>query len=180
MDRPRRMMFVDGENFTIRAQELAKEHSSDTIGDMHHPDVCFWSSWIEGNLSTGGGQELIQAIDARRYYYTCMTSDRPGIDRVRDDLVERGFTPVVIQKVRGKRAKGVDITLTKDMLVHAFFDNYDFAVLIAGDGDYVPLVEEVKRFGKRVYVVFFDEQHGLNPELRRAADRFVLLQPSFK
>ena len=34
-----------------------------------------------------------------------------------------------------------------------FEDHYDVAVLIAGDGDYVPLVEEVKSLGKVVYVL---------------------------
>ena len=43
------------------------------------------------------------------------------------------------------RAKGVDIALTKDLLSHAFLDNYDAVVLVAGDGDYVPVVEELKR-----------------------------------
>jgi len=53
--------------------------------------------------------------------------------------------------------------------------NYEVAVLAAGDGDFVPLVEEVKRFGKRVVVIFWDN-NGLNPELRRAADEFTPLR----
>lgn len=58
-----------------------------------------------------------------------------------------------------------------DMLSHAFRGNYEAAVLIAGDADYVPLVEEVKRLGKNVYRSFF-EFHGLSPELRRSVDSF--------
>ena len=38
------------------------------------------------------------------------------------------------------------------------------AVLVAGDGDYVPLITEVKRLGKVVYVVFFND-YGLSTEL---------------
>jgi uncharacterized LabA/DUF88 family protein len=46
------------------------------------------------------------------------------------------------------------------------------AVLIAGDGDYVPLLEEVKRLGKVVYVVFFrDKGFGLSEDLELASDR---------
>jgi len=48
------------------------------------------------------------------------------------------------------------------MLSHAFLNNYDVATLIAGDADYVPLVEEVKRLGKVVYVLFF-VSNGLSP-----------------
>ena len=52
------------------------------------------------------------------------------------------------------------------------------AVLIAGDGDYVPLVEAVKRMGLHVVVGFF-ERNGLNPELRIAADDFVDITDHF-
>ena len=70
----------------------------------------------------------------------------------------------MLQKVKGRPSKGVDIALTCDMLSHASHDNYDVAVLIAGDGDYVPLVDEVKRLGKLVHLVFF-QSTGLNPKL---------------
>ena len=41
-----------------------------------------------------------------------------------------------------------------------------------GDGDYVPLVEEVKRLGKIVVCVFFDVGNGLSPALKIACDEF--------
>jgi uncharacterized LabA/DUF88 family protein len=90
-----------------------------------------------------------------------------------------GFNPVVFKREAGQsKAKGVDIALTKDMLSHAFRNNYQVAVLVAGDGDYVPLVEEMKRLGKLVYVWFFAEE-GLSPKLRSAADLFFDLTPTF-
>lgn len=64
------------------------------------------------------------------------------------------------------------------MLSHAFRGNYDAAILISGDGDYVPVVEEVKRLGKRVHVAFFQSQ-GLSPDLVRAADSFYDLTDLF-
>jgi uncharacterized LabA/DUF88 family protein len=67
--------------------------------------------------------------------------------------------------------------MAKDMLSHAFLDNYDLAVLVCGDGDLVPLVQGVKRLGKWVIVAFFD--HCLNPKLRRAADEFSQLYLDF-
>ena len=68
--------------------------------------------------------------------------------------------------------------LTKDMLSHAFRDNYEVAVLVAGDGDYVPVVQEVQRLGKIVFVWFF-ENEGLNPKLKLAADHFFDFTPHF-
>ena len=48
---------------------------------------------------------------------------------------------------------------------------HDVAVLFGGDGDYIPLVEEVKRLGKLVYVAFFDDD-TVSDDLKMAADRF--------
>jgi uncharacterized LabA/DUF88 family protein len=64
------------------------------------------------------------------------------------------------------------------MLSHAFLGNYQTAVLVAGDGDYVPLVREVQRFGKRVHVWFFGES-GASPELIRVADDFLDISKMF-
>jgi uncharacterized LabA/DUF88 family protein len=105
--------------------------------------------------------------------------DDPTLDSVRKQISGLGFNPVVFKRDSDqKKAKGVDIALTKDMLSHAFRDNYQIAVLVAGDGDYVPLVEEVKRLGKLVYVWFFADE-GLSPRLRLAADLFFDLTPIF-
>jgi uncharacterized LabA/DUF88 family protein len=43
---------------------------------------------------------------------------------------------------------------------------------MAGDGDYVPLVEQLKRLGKRVVVSFFSEGAGLSTALKRSADEY--------
>jgi uncharacterized LabA/DUF88 family protein len=63
------------------------------------------------------------------------------------------------------------------MLSHAFRGNYDVALLFAGDGDYAPLVDEVKRLGKVVHLCFF--QNGLNQALRLGADHFTDITGQF-
>jgi uncharacterized LabA/DUF88 family protein len=98
----------------------------------------------------------------------------------REAIWKVGFSPSVFKKKEGK-SKGVDIALTSDLLSHAFLDNYDAAVLIAGDGDYVRAIEEVKKRGKVAYVIFFrGDGAGLSPELRLAADAFFDLWPPFE
>jgi uncharacterized LabA/DUF88 family protein len=73
------------------------------------------------------------------------------------------------------RQKGVDTLLAVDMLVGAFTGIYTVAILIAGDADFVPVVDEVRRRGVMV-VVAADEQ-AVSRDLRRAADRFFPLGP---
>jgi uncharacterized LabA/DUF88 family protein len=173
------MLFVDGENLTIRAQEVAKQQGVDLTEKTQFPlyleNIYFWPAGILPFSQCWVSRAHAPHAAERSYYYTCTPGDKPAIDAVRDALWTVGFSPVVMHKVKGARAKGVDISLTKDMLSQAFLDNYDIAVLIAGDGDFIPLVEEVKRLGKRVVVAFW-ENSGLNDELRRSADEFTPLR----
>jgi uncharacterized LabA/DUF88 family protein len=57
----------------------------------------------------------------------------------------------LIKTADGYRQKGVDILMAIDMLTKASENHYDIAILVAGDGDFVELVEAVKDSGKRVY-----------------------------
>jgi hypothetical protein len=61
----------------------------------------------------------------------------------------------------------------KEMLVNAFNQNFDVGYLIAGDEDYVGLVNEVKRYGPIAKGAFF--QHGLSEELYLTFDSFEYL-----
>jgi uncharacterized LabA/DUF88 family protein len=88
-----------------------------------------------------------------------------------------GFEPRLFKRAAG-RSKAVDVALTTEVLTPAAEGRYEVAVIFAGDGDYVPLVEAVKRMGRHVVVGFFEDS-GLSPELRIAADQFVDLTPHF-
>jgi uncharacterized protein (TIGR00288 family) len=84
------------------------------------------------------------------------------------------LTPYVLKKSsKSVKAKGVDIRMCVDVLHHTVNDNLDAVLLLTGDGDFLPLVHEVIRAGKQLYVAAFSE--GLNEEIRRAADQFQCL-----
>jgi uncharacterized LabA/DUF88 family protein len=176
------MMYVDGENLAIRAKEFATQRELTlTTGPHYQPDVFVWFPGVFGNqalTNTPAAQLQVQDHAIRSYYYTSVKGDDSRVTAARESLWLLGFQPEVFKKVSASRAKGVDIALSRDMLRDAFMDNYDVALLIAGDGDYVPLVTEVKRLGKVVYVGFF-ETTGLSPELRLNSDRFFALDPFF-
>jgi len=53
--------------------------------------------------------------------------------------------------------KGDDINLALDMLNDAWEDKYDRAILLSGDGDFIPLLKYVKEKGKKVEVISFKE-----------------------
>ena len=59
------------------------------------------------------------------------------------------------------------------MLSHAHKGNYDIAILVAGDDDYVPLVRAVKAEGCRVVLWFFEKEgEGLSRNLKMESDWF--------
>ena len=103
---------------------------------------------IDPEAPTPGLQEYLAGIDAR-----------PDCE-VRYGTVSTG---------KRRQQKGVDVLLAVDMLVGAYRGIYDLAVLVAGDADFVPAVQEVRREGRMVLVVAHPA--SLSAELRRSADR---------
>ncbi|MEX0656854.1 MAG: NYN domain-containing protein [Nitrosopumilaceae archaeon] len=53
------------------------------------------------------------------------------------------------------KQKGVDTKLAIDMISKAYQGQYDFALLLAGDNDFLDLVEAVKDSNRRVYGFYF-------------------------
>lgn len=176
----RNMVFVDGENFTIRGQEYAKKHGVTLErGAYWEENVFLWMPEWPGDLPHYAREpfdrESVTRRSERAYYYTSVPGgNERSVKKARLALRALDFEPVVFKKQRGgEPSKGVDVTLTTALVSHAYRDDYDVAFLICGDGDYVPVAEEIKRAGKRVVVVFFDAKHGLNLDLRIAADRYI-------
>jgi len=65
--------------------------------------------------------------------------------------------------------KGIDASLTTDLLWHAFQKSYDTAIILAGDDDFVPPIQIVKLMGRRVEIWTFKEFIGR--EMRQTVDK---------
>ena len=70
--------------------------------------------------------------------------------------------------------KGVDIQLATDMITHSYKNNYDVAILVAGDNDFVGALQAVKDNGKNVEVALFGKEQT-SRQLRSVADRIIVL-----
>jgi uncharacterized LabA/DUF88 family protein len=155
------MVFVDGTNFLV---QLAEE-----LGIRFRAEKPPPSAFRYARLALA----LLNTEDAIRWFWFASYQGNDDYrDKIRSKLREEKFEPVLFKKKNG-REKGVDIALTKEMLVHAFNKNFDVGYLVAGDEDYVGLVNEVKRFGPIVRGTFFN--HGLSNELRLTFDSFEYL-----
>lgn len=54
--------------------------------------------------------------------------------------------------------KGVDVKLATDLI--NLKDIYDIAIIVSGDGDYIPAITSIKNLGKQVVVVDFKKDNG--------------------
>lgn len=77
--------------------------------------------------------------------------------------------------------KGDDVQLSHDILMGAFDNTYDTAIIVSGDEDFLPLIKTVRnRFKKKVENAFF--RHSSSYKLRMACNfsfRLNKLVPQF-
>lgn len=86
--------------------------------------------------------------------------------------------PYVFKKLRSsEKTRNVDINLTIDVMRFAYSDAVDTIHLVSGDGDYLPLIQDVMRRGKEVVVSALSS--GLNPRLVDTPDLFISLDSYF-
>ena len=57
--------------------------------------------------------------------------------------------------------KGVDVKLATDMLIGAYEDMYDVAILISSDTDLIPAIKHIKYLGKEVEYIGFSHNPSL-------------------
>ncbi|KTB49243.1 hypothetical protein DEALK_01550 [Dehalogenimonas alkenigignens] len=119
----------------------------------------------------------------RIYYYNAEVGQREEPERYKDqraffDSVEAiPYTELRLGRLVYTNAwpntppyeKGVDVMLATDMLTHCFKGNYDTAILVAGDSDFVGALQAVKDYGKHVEAALFGEERTSVP-LRKVAD----------
>ena len=174
------MVFIDGENLVMRFQEMCKQHTKkDTV--YHHPDIFVWE---RGAIKP----DLHNVVRATYYTYVVGTEDKIleeseiikslEFNKHPDSPMPNYLQPCIFKKPsKGAKAKGVDIQLTVDILIHTYQNNLDAVYLISGDGDYFPVIQEVVRKGKQVYLAALSS--GLNPKLKTSVDVFIDLDSVF-
>ncbi|MBS1625645.1 MAG: NYN domain-containing protein [Bacteroidetes bacterium] len=85
-------------------------------------------------------------------------------DRVFDDiLMSEGVTthylPLKSAPDGSKQEKGIDVWLALEAFEQSFYKRFNVLVLIASDGDYVPLVRKLNTIGTRVMVLGWDFEY---------------------
>lgn len=85
-------------------------------------------------------------------------------ERLFDDMLHaEGITthylPVRTESDGSRHEKGIDVLLALEALELAFYKKFDILVIIASDGDYVPLVKKLNALGVRVMLLSWDFEY---------------------
>lgn len=105
--------------------------------------------------------DLQQSQERMQRRFDGWTRVQEGIASRHDALEFRRAGAINCDSFRNNRLgqeKAVDVKLASDLLF--LKDIYDVAVIVSGDQDYVPAVEVVKDYGKRVVNVAFEMRNG--------------------
>ncbi|WP_367873272.1 NYN domain-containing protein [Luteolibacter sp. Populi] len=181
--RDRSVMFIDGENILLRYEAMvaAGRRSSGII--KHSVGRYVWDEEIFSSP---------RECPYRICYYTAAAGDDDALETLRSEIAKLHFggrsgterfsegtlTPFVFKKeVRRTKTKSVDINLTTDLLRTAYSGAVEHVIVLSGDGDYLPVYEEVMRRGVRVTVGAFSS--GLNPLIPPRVDLFWDLDLEF-
>lgn len=183
---PKTYVFVDGENLVMRYQAMVEEgwkpkkdvaHILDTF--VWHPRVTKWS-----------------CMDIQRVsYYTSATGDQKRLAEIRTQIAKTTYefshdtdpdtpegsmqlVPRIFHKSsKSRKTRNVDINIVIDVMRAAHLSTAEMLLILSGDGDYLPLVQEAMRLGKQVWVCSFSS--GLNSELATSVDLHETLDDIF-
>ena len=101
-----------------------------------------YASWHQGLFTTSDASEEQLRFDRNLYH----------------DLMHAGIEPKFIPMSQQGGEKGTDVAMAVDALQIGLDGKIDIAVLVTGDGDFVPLVRALNKQGIRVLAAYFDFQ----------------------
>jgi len=103
---------------------------------------------------------------------TQSTDHQRRIDRNRHlDLMYAGIEPKYVPMSQGQGEKGIDIAMAIDALQIGIEEKIDIAILVTGDGDFVPLVRALMKHGIRVATAYFEYESSKRKSF--ASDRLL-------
>jgi uncharacterized LabA/DUF88 family protein len=155
-------VFIDGNNFYFGLRKLYGKNKS-----LKNFDFKQFSQFL-------AGKEKVVGI----YYYNALLDRENNPDKYNsqkeffEELKKIPNFNLVLCKLLKRTITGTnkvyyiikedDINMAVDMVENAYDNNYDVAVLVSGDGDFVPAVRSVKKKNKSVKNVYFKNSSSRN------------------
>ena len=170
----RTMLFIDYENFEIARRALYYNQE----GVKRTPFIN-WNTLPQNIIDALGGDlrliktylfvpeqdDFLQQDETRRKRYDYLLNldnlDHVSVVRGRHETrPARSDVPMSIDDKDSYRIaeKGTDVNIATQLLVKAFNNGFDVAVVLSGDKDYIPVYDILDTLGKLVIVVAVEGQ----------------------
>ena len=198
MPKPRSTLFIDGANWHYGLKSIGVDSgrldysrmARKLLIDRELTEIRYYVGRVSGDLQRVRRQiRFLKHLEEQglhvfrgRVEKNWMAPERnPVIQELREviadsqaalpsDFVEK-LNALCLRRTPYYVEKQVDVRIAVDLVGMAHRNEYDVAYLLSADGDFVPAVEEAKRFGKRVFAV--SAQQGR--QLAKAVDAFIPL-----
>lgn len=151
--RKRSRISIEGLHQFIRhkiAQEMKVESKLCQVVDAHY---------FRGRLSAREANEQSKLYNERAFD-----------DILMGENVVTHYMPLRQSPSGGRQEKGIDVWFALEAYELTVYKKFDVLVLIAGDGDYVPLVRKINTLGSRVMLISWDfayqDEQGRERETR--------------
>jgi hypothetical protein len=164
-------LYVDNSSFAIGGMQVS------AVATGIAPDI--WAAIEHPILDYGWRADfgkLYNFVGGDRDGFANLYGSRP---RANDSLwaiaEAAGFTVTVHDRNHASREKRTGATIARDIMRDSYErmrGRNDIVTLVAGDADYVPVLEDVMRRGIQFDVVFWEHAFG---ELQSGASRFIAL-----
>jgi uncharacterized LabA/DUF88 family protein len=99
-----------------------------------------YAAWYQGLFTSSKAEEKNLKLDRNRHH----------------DLMHAGIETKFHPMSQSLGEKGIDVAMAIDILQIGMDDIMDIAILVTGDGDFVPLVRALMKKGMTVVVAYFD------------------------
>jgi uncharacterized LabA/DUF88 family protein len=167
------LLYVDNSNVWIEGMHVAAVRNglAPNVWEAQRNRICDQSWRLDfGKLFEFAGGDRAQVKRA-----VLFGSRPPPNDSLWDAAKRKGFDVVVYDRNVVNREKKIDTDIVATMIEDSFTmvdPVIDEMTLVAGDSDYVPAIEKLRKRNIAFHVVFWN--HAAR-ELREAATRFVSL-----
>jgi len=103
-----------------------------------------YAAWYQGLYTTTTATEKNLKLDRNRHH----------------DLLHAGIEAKFHPMSQSQGEKGIDVAMAIDIFQISLEDTIDVAILVTGDGDFVPLVRALMKRGMGVIVAYFEYEDG--------------------
>lgn len=148
-------VFYDGSFFSYARNYYYHERQ---LGWLRFPELHRFLEKYVGMREQGFASYKVVYAAWHQGLFTTRDANADQLKRDRDqyhDMMHAGVEPKFLPMSQTQGEKGVDVALAVDALQIGLAQTMDVAVLVTGDGDFVPLVRTLNKQGVRVLAAYF-------------------------